>query len=138
MAIDFSTINLIAVLVAALASFAIGFVWYGQLFGKQWMKLSGITPKDSKIMKKKAGPSMFIGFLTSLVTAFVLALIMDLLGYQTPTEGIMIAVWIWLGFAATLQLGSVLWENKPVNLFVLNTVQTLASFTAMGAIIGAF
>ena len=33
-------INYLAVLVAAIASMALGFLWYGPLFGNQWKKQS--------------------------------------------------------------------------------------------------
>lgn len=45
---DFSNINFLAVLVSALASFAIGSLWYSPLlFGKAWQKAVGLT--DEKI-----------------------------------------------------------------------------------------
>ena len=37
------TVNVFAVLVAALAGFVIGGSWYGPLFGKPWMAASGMT-----------------------------------------------------------------------------------------------
>ncbi len=36
-------INYLAVVVAAIANMVLGFLWYGSLFGKQWIKLSGFT-----------------------------------------------------------------------------------------------
>ena len=47
-------INLIAVLLAAVAMMAVGFFWYSPKgFGKQWMQLSGITPDKISEAKKK-------------------------------------------------------------------------------------
>ena len=39
-------INYWAVVVAALSGFAVGALWYGPLFGRQWMAASGVTETD--------------------------------------------------------------------------------------------
>jgi hypothetical protein len=41
-------INFYAILVAALTTLVVGFVWYGPLFGKVWMKETGLTEEDLK------------------------------------------------------------------------------------------
>jgi len=38
----------IPILIATIASFIFGFLWYGPLFGKQWMNLMGFTKKSIK------------------------------------------------------------------------------------------
>ena len=46
-------INYLAVLIAALASYVLGALWYSPvLFGKLWMKLSKIDPKNMDAAKK--------------------------------------------------------------------------------------
>ena len=42
---DFSTINHLAVIAAAIASFVLGGLWFGPLFGSAWMKENGFTPE---------------------------------------------------------------------------------------------
>lgn len=42
-------VNLLAVLLATLASMIVGFLWYGPLFGKIWIKLS--NHKESEMDK---------------------------------------------------------------------------------------
>lgn len=37
-----------AILVASLSTFVVGFVWYGPLFGKAWMKENGFTEEELK------------------------------------------------------------------------------------------
>ncbi|MGC9355126.1 MAG: DUF1761 domain-containing protein, partial [Mariniphaga sp.] len=44
----FGSINYLAVIVAALSSFMVGWIWYGPLFGKSWMKLHGFTEEELK------------------------------------------------------------------------------------------
>ena len=49
-----TNINYIAVVVAAVASMAVGFIWYGVLFRKQWMSLMGFTAGSMSNMKMPA------------------------------------------------------------------------------------
>jgi hypothetical protein len=36
---NFASVNFLAILAAAVANLLLGFLWYGPLFGKPWMKL---------------------------------------------------------------------------------------------------
>src|SRR6266498_3292563 len=49
-----TNVNIIAVVVAAVATFLLGAVWYSHaLFAKQWMHAHGYTPEKVEEMKKK-------------------------------------------------------------------------------------
>jgi Protein of unknown function (DUF1761) len=78
----FMDVNLWAVLVAAVASMVLGFLWYSPaLFARPWMLAMGYDPDDKsriKEMQKSAGKSYGISFVASLVTAFVLGKIIDI------------------------------------------------------------
>lgn len=39
----FSDLNHLAIVVSAVTYFGLGSVWFGPLFGKQWLKLVGLT-----------------------------------------------------------------------------------------------
>ena len=73
----------------------------------------------------------------SLVTAFVLGYLIDMIGKDVYT-GILLALLAWLGFIVTTSLGSVLWEGKPVSLYVLNILFHLVNLVVMGLILGAW
>ena len=72
-------INLLAVLVAAISTMIVGFLWYSPLlFAKPWMREMGYDSDDkAKIqqMQKSAGPAYAGSFVASLISAFVLALV---------------------------------------------------------------
>lgn len=114
-----SNINWVALVAAAVASMAVGFIWYGPLFGKAWMKLSGHKEMRDKSQMPK---TYAILFAASLVTAYVLSVL------ETSFET---AFWVWLGFQATLLLHSVLFEGKSWNLYFLNADHQLVSLLAM-------
>jgi len=137
---DIMPVNILAIVVAAIVGMVIGALWYSPyLFGKTWMRLSKMSEKQLKVMKAKGmGKTYLIAFIAALVTAYVLALFIDLTQAGTLLQGIQIGFWVWLGFIATTMLGNVLWEGKPVQLYVLNVVHQLVSIAVMGAILAVW
>jgi len=129
-----------SVLVVSVVVFVIGWLWYGPLFGKMWMKLSKISAIEvSKAKKKGMTGKLVLNFIGTFVTAFVFAKILTSVGAASAVVGAVTGFWIWLGFfAATTLLGSVLWENKPWGLFVLNGLYWLVSLLVMGALLVAW
>ena len=127
----------IKILVSAIASFLFGWLWYGPLFGKKWMKLmsSGFNKKSISSVKIKPTTAMVLGFLSTVLTAYILSLFINSLRAVTITEGLWIGFWLWLGFIATTTLGTVLWENKPVKLYFLNNIYYLLSLEIMAVIL---
>jgi Protein of unknown function (DUF1761) len=139
---EFMGVNLWSVLVAAVATMVVGFLWYSPvLFARPWMIAMGYDPDDkAKIaeMQKSAGPLYGIAMLASLLSAFVLGKVIDGLTVNTARYGLKVAFAVWLGFVATVQLTDTLFGKKPVKLFLINTGYQLVCYLAMGAIIGAW
>lgn len=129
-------INLVTVLFAAIVNMVLGMVWYGPLFGKTWMKLIGISEKSMEEMKKKGVEKSYaLAFFGSLITAFVLATLIDIAQARNANEGIQLGFLAWLGFVATTSLSSVLWEGKSPKLYWLNNTYNLTSLIIMGVIL---
>jgi len=126
-------VNWLAVLVAAIVAFVVGWLWWGPLFGKQWMKLSGRKP--SKDMKKGMGSKMLIAFVANLIMAWVLAMLISSVAVVGIIEGAILAFHIWLGFVATIGVGLVLWDGKPWGLFWLNTLGWLVALVLMAVVL---
>ena len=73
------TINYLAVLIAAIASMGLVFLWYSQyLFGKQWAALKGYTDENLKAAQKSMGPLYGLSFVLALLTSYVLVHVMNL------------------------------------------------------------
>ncbi len=130
---DFN-VNFWAVLVAAIASYIIGSLWYSPvLFGKVWAYYMGLTPEK---MKASGMGKTYVGsFITTLVMAYVLAHFIILGGAGNVAAGAQIAFWIWLGFVATVAMGSIFWENKAKKLYLINVGYSLVSLVVMGVIL---
>jgi hypothetical protein len=132
-------INWLAVLVAAVVSMGIGAFWYSPSgFGKQWTSLLGFSSQKIKDMQKGASKSYAWGFAVALVMAAVLAMFVDFVQATTVAAGVQVGLWVWLGFIATTTAGSVLWEGKPLKLYVLNNGYHIVSLAVMGAILAAW
>ncbi len=135
-------VNNAAVIVAALAQFAIGFFWYGPLFGKAWLKLIGVS---ASVMGSAKGSDMvkpmIISLIQALITAYVLAHVLAFAETKTVYEGLQGAFWVWLGFVATTSASSYVWDptgKKNWKLWKLDNGYYLASLLAMSAIIAAW
>ena len=127
-------INYLAVLVSGLAGWILGALWYSPfLFGKIWMAEMGMTEEGMKGKDPKI--AMLFGLITALVTGYVFANLLNMMNAQVLGDGLVLAVWVWLGFTATVNLGAILWEGRSVKLFMVNTSYHLVSLLIMGAIL---
>ncbi len=131
--------NWIAIIGAAIASFVLGGIWYGPLFGKYWISLMGFSKKDMDVAKKKVMVKAYLlMFISSLVTACVLSSLIIWTSTPDAIGGMIIGFMVWIGFIATITLGSVLWEGRPISLWVLNNAYNLINFLMIGAILGTW
>ena len=133
-------LNYLAIVIAAIASMVLGFLWYGPIFGKQWMKEMGFS-KEKMDQSKKAGMTKSYALMAvgSLVMSFVLANALVFASTYLKASGVfaglMVGFWNWLGFVAPVTLGSVLWEGKSWKLWFLNNGYYLVTLSVMGAIL---
>ena len=141
-AYSFVGINPWAVLVSAIAAMVIGFLWYSPiLFANPWMRLMGIDPADkAKIAEMQKGKiyDLALAFVASVVSAVVLAKIIDLTSVNTILYGMKIGFAVWLGFVTTVQLTGALFGKQPTKLYLINTGHQLVCYLAMGAILAVW
>ena len=134
------TVNLWAVLVAAIASMVVGSIWYGPLFGKKFMSAVGMdqwSQEKRDAMKKSMTMSYVWQFISSLVMFYVFAGLIRGLGQMTVVGGLMTALLVWIGFVVPLKFGDALWGGK-MSLFWIGIFGSLITLLVNGAIIGAW
>ena len=135
-------INLWSVLVAAVATMILGFLWYSPiLFANPWMRLMGVDPNDkAKLaeMQKGAGKLYGLAFVASIVSAMVLAKVIAITTVNTIPYGMKIGFAVWLGFVTTVQLTGALFGKQPIKLYLINTGYQLVCYLAMGAILAVW
>jgi hypothetical protein len=130
-------VNYLVVLVAAIISMPLGFLWYGPFFGKPWTRMMGMTKEKMEAAKKKGMTMQYvIMFVGALVMSFVLSHAVIFANAYLHTNGmfggIMTGFMSWLGFIVPISLGSVLWEGKPWRLWMINAGYYLVLLLVMG------
>lgn len=129
--IPFASVDLLAVVVTTLALMGLGMIWYGPLFGKTWMDLSGAKMSKGKEAKKMMYTSMFMGLINTFVGVYVLALLLAMSNPSSLKSGLVLGALIWLGFTATNEATDNIWGGKSWKLFWINGVYGL-----LGTLIG--
>ena len=136
-------INVVAVLVATVASFILGFIWYAKLFAKPWTREMGYDPNmrpDSKTMVKGMALTIVGNFLFAWVLAFYLAgwkFIPGTSELGTLSFAVNSALSVWIGFFLPVHLSRVVWEKHSWKLFFINSGYHLVA-TGVVALILAY
>lgn len=128
--------NYLAIFAAAVTAFVLGGLWYAPgVFGRAWMQECGFTEES---LKKMGGLGrIFAGsFVLELIMAVNLAAFLGpnaSLGFGTFAGAAAGFGWVALSFGVTY-----LFERRSLRLFFINAGYHAVTFTAMGAILGAW
>ncbi|EQA45356.1 PF08570 family protein [Leptospira broomii serovar Hurstbridge str. 5399] len=135
-------INLMAVSLAALAAFILGFLFHGPLFGKLWMKLADVHPTGNEKFSDMV-PQLLWNLLSNFITAYGLAVIY-LFASSSPFlsgvgiwRGVICALWVWFGFLVTATSIEVIWMGRKAKLWLFECACSFVVMAAMGAIIAS-
>ena len=130
-------INWFSVLGASLVGFAVGYFWYGPLFGSAWMRSRGMDPEVVKNAPKTGIGKVFgITFVLQFAMAYCLAMFFGTA--ITTTTGMLygfLAGLPWVAFALTI---NALYEQKPWSYIFINVSYWTVTFTLMGLILGTW
>ena len=141
-AIDFGTVNWLAVIVAALAYFAIGAIWYipNTPMGQAWARAIGFTMHPGE--QGQANPTIYaLPLLGHVVTAAVTAALANALKVQSVTDGMLLGVIVWIGYHVPNWILASIFNphaKQPIALIGLYSAHHLLGMLAMGAILGAW
>jgi Protein of unknown function (DUF1761) len=137
----FAGINYLAVVIAALAGFGFGAVYYMSL-ASPWMDAIGWSADERAAHRRgQLYPSrlpFLIGIVANLIMAWVLAGLIAHMGAVTVRNGIISAAFSWLGFVVTTLSVNYAFGNRKPMLTVIDGAHWLGSLVIMGAVIGAF
>lgn len=132
--------NYTAILVCAILAMIIGFIWYGPLFGKSWMKIMGVeamSAEQKKAMEKGMWAMYFLQFILSLVTAYVLDFV--LVNWVGDMAVVGVAILVWFGFIMTTEAGAALWSGRPRKtawkMFLISTSGHFITFIVFGIVL---
>ncbi len=132
---DLSTINWLAVVLAALIPFATGALWFGPLFGKAWMSASGMTEEQARqgnMARIFGGAAVF-----QLLMAFCLAMFLN-----SPeiglNEGGFYGFLTGFGWIAPAMGVSALFEQRSWKYMLIHGAYWTVTFTLMGLLLGGW
>lgn len=132
-------INYAAVLVAAIVHFILGGLWYGVIFASKFVEITGWTPAQLEQIAAQSHWSQYaVAFVTSLVLVYILAHFVQYTGAKGAVGGMQTGFWLWLGFVATTQLATVIFEQRKLGLYVLNVGYQLVACLICGAILAVW
>ncbi|MFN0276106.1 MAG: DUF1761 domain-containing protein [Chitinophagales bacterium] len=132
---------MLAVLVAMIANFIIGFIWYTPLFGKAWAKELGfdlsVKPPSSVMIR-----GMLLNLIGNFLIAWVLAHNIGAWGYVpgyteagNSANAMSAAFFTWLGFFVPVELSGVAWEKRSWKLFFINVGYHLVALMVVSFIL---
>jgi hypothetical protein len=133
---DFGAVSWLGAILGGVAFFAFGALWYGPLFGKQWMAATGVTEESAR----ESNLALIFGgtLVMEIVAGIGLAAIIGNSG-EDPTIGsaVVTGLLVSLLIAVPVLVVQSLYERKQPVLFALNAGYNVVGFVIMGAIIGA-
>ena len=131
----FAGLNYLAILLAALAAFGWGAIYYMTL-SKQWLAAVGMTREQ---MQSRSAAPFVISFIALVVMSWVLAGTLGHLGpgQVTIKNGIISGLFLWLGFIATTVFVNNAYPGRKYSLSVIDSIHWLGVVVIEGAVIGA-
>lgn len=128
--LDFSQVNHLAVLAAALSAFVLGGLWYSPLlFGTRWSREAGVD------MQKAGHPAKVFGgaFVMALVASYLMA---RLLGAAPSLhQGLHLGLIVGIGFVATSFGINYLFAQRSLVMWLIDGGYHVGQFVLVGLIL---
>ena len=132
---NFSDINLIAVIAAGLANTIIGALWFNApfLFNRQW--LAGIGKSAQEVAEQASPIKPISALIGALFVAYILAVFFNTMGITEIGDGILAGLLAGLAFSAVPAAIKDTFEGRSQTLTLINATHDVVVFTVMGALI---
>ncbi len=123
--------NWIAILIAAVITFAVGGLWYAPpVFGKRWRQMIGEPAGQGS-----PASALALSGVVTLVAAILLAVVISWTGAVRYRDGLLVGLVGWAAFAGTGALTNVIFERRRFGVLLINGGYQLVGFLIMGAIL---
>lgn len=135
---ELQNINYIAVAIATITSYVLGFTWYHwAVFGEAWANALGLTKEEADNAEGLGG-----AFAISLVSGLTKTIFIALLMSATNISGVLSGAFFGAVIAAVITVTSLGYYNGfariPSKLTLINSVHSIVELALIGAIIGVF
>ena len=129
-----SEMNWLAIVVATVITFILGAIWYGPLFGKAWMKATGVTEETAGNPAK----SMIGTFFLNLGTTIIIGMAVERFDIMYWPNGVTLGLGLGLGLYAFNLCSDYLFENRPMKLVLILSGYRVLSAGIIGGILSAW
>ena len=127
------SVNWFAIIVSAVANMIIGAVWFG-VFAKPWLEGIGKTREWAE--KNQRPTDYVVAVVNSLLMAFFLANVIAWAGVSGFAGGLMMGLFMWLGFNGFSFASNHAFEGRSIKLWAVNSGTYLVGLMVMGIILG--
>ena len=139
---NFTHVNIVSVLIAAVAAWVFGGAYYSAL-SKPWLAAQGKTLEQCKAEQEAKsgmakGAPFVVVFVSEIIIAWVLYGILTHLNGFTVRAGIISAAFCWFGFVLTTIATNNAFGGRRVMLTVIDSIAWLGAFVIIGAIVGGW
>lgn len=132
--VDYSEVNLLAVVLAAAVNMALGAFWYSPIaFGKPWMEMVGKKPEE---LGSPAQGYALAG-LAAVLSAAALAVVVLAMEARHWVDGLGVGALVGVAFVAPVMAVDTFFHGRSFKLYLLNVAYHVLAFIAMGTILGA-
>lgn len=133
--LDFAAINYLAVIVAVLAGYLLGGIWYSpKVFGNLWMSCLDKKAEDIK----GAGRTMAISFMLTFSIGLSMAFAIQMVGVTNWAGGAFLAFLISTGFILPHSINEYLFDGYNMKALAIHQGYRIVSTVIMGIILGAW
>lgn len=130
-------INHLAVLVSVVMLFVLGFLWYGPIFGDQWMGMVGLDL--DKIEANPPGAGVWVtNVISAVVSMYALAWLFTRLNVQSAMDGAKYALIIGVAFVLLSTMTGNMFAQRPYGLAWITGGNTTVGLVIGGIILGAW
>jgi hypothetical protein len=134
----FSHLNWLAIVVAGLAYFALGALWYSKLlFVTPWIRMTGVKADDPNV-KKGLGQMMITSLVLMMIISLGIALILGRIGSISWMSGLKVGLIAGLCFSSTAIYISYLYEKRPFALVLINGGYNVVGSVIAGIILAVW
>lgn len=133
---DYMQTHVVSIVLAIVVSYAVGFLWHGPLFGKQWMEANKIPmPKKEDMKFSMMLPGLSANFVAVLVQASVMGRAFQILEMPSIWHAFIITTIFWLPFTGLTILNSNAWLGKSIKVTLLDALYYLVSYWSIAAVL---
>jgi hypothetical protein len=134
--VQFGPVNWLAIAVSVIANFVIGGIWYSPLlFVKPWLKMSGV---DKQVFDAGLPKALLGDLFSAIAIALVLNQVMRWSGVIGLGSGLLVSVFIWVGFVVSVLITQVTYERRPFAFFAISAGYRFVTLMAMGVILSVW